>query len=149
MTLEGIKQFFIQIDEEEWKFETLCDIYNAFNVTQSVIFCSTKYKCYKYMIENRFSVIQMHQNISKQERGKIMADFRFGNYRVLITSDIFGSSIFLLSLQGFDIELISLIINYYITKLKDYIFTEFGRTNKFGRKSIAIFFYFKKIKKFI
>ena len=42
LTLEGIKQFFIHVEKEEWKFETLCDIYDTLTITQAVIFCNTK-----------------------------------------------------------------------------------------------------------
>jgi ATP-dependent RNA helicase len=44
LTLEGIKQFFIAIDKEEWKFDTLCDLYDSLTITQAVIFCNTKTK---------------------------------------------------------------------------------------------------------
>jgi ATP-dependent RNA helicase len=42
LTLEGIKQFFIHLEKEEWKYETLVDLYNTLTVTQAVIFCNTK-----------------------------------------------------------------------------------------------------------
>lgn len=44
ITLEGIRQFYIAIEKEEWKFETLCDLYDTVNITQAVIFCNTRRK---------------------------------------------------------------------------------------------------------
>jgi translation initiation factor 4A len=44
LTLEGIKQFYIAVDHEEWKFETLCDLYDTITITQAVIFCNTRNK---------------------------------------------------------------------------------------------------------
>ena len=44
LTLEGIKQFFVAIEKEEWKFDTLCDLYDTLTITQAVIFCNTKRK---------------------------------------------------------------------------------------------------------
>lgn len=44
LTLEGIKQFYVMIDREEWKFETLCDLYETLTITQAVIFCNTRRK---------------------------------------------------------------------------------------------------------
>ena len=44
LTLEGIKQFFVAVEREEWKFDTLCDLYDTVTVTQAVIFCNTKAK---------------------------------------------------------------------------------------------------------
>ena len=34
LTLEGIRQFFVAVDREEWKFDTLCDIYDTLTITQ-------------------------------------------------------------------------------------------------------------------
>ena len=42
LTLEGIKQFFISIEKEAWKLETLVDIYSKLQVNQSIIYCNTK-----------------------------------------------------------------------------------------------------------
>ena len=44
LTLEGIKQFFVAVEKEEWKFDTLCDLYDTLTITQAVIFCNTKKK---------------------------------------------------------------------------------------------------------
>jgi translation initiation factor 4A len=44
LTLEGIKQFYVNVDKEEWKLETLCDLYETLKITQSVIFANTRRK---------------------------------------------------------------------------------------------------------
>ena len=44
LTLEGIKQFYVMVEREEWKFETLCDLYDTLTITQAVIFCNTRRK---------------------------------------------------------------------------------------------------------
>jgi translation initiation factor 4A len=44
LTLEGIKQFYINVGREDWKLETLCDIYSTLTITQAVIFCNTRRK---------------------------------------------------------------------------------------------------------
>jgi ATP-dependent RNA helicase len=44
LTLEGIKQFFVAVEREDWKFDTLCDLYDTLTITQAVIFCNTKRK---------------------------------------------------------------------------------------------------------
>lgn len=44
LTLEGIKQFFVFVEREDWKFDTLCDIYDTLTITQAVIFCNTRRK---------------------------------------------------------------------------------------------------------
>src|SRR4029434_1660266 len=44
LTLEGIKQFFVAVEREERKFDTLCDLYDTLTITQAVILCNTKKK---------------------------------------------------------------------------------------------------------
>ena len=44
LTLEGIKQFYVNVEKEEWKFDTVCDLYETLAITQSVIFCNTRRK---------------------------------------------------------------------------------------------------------
>ena len=44
LTLEGIKQFFVAVEKEDWKFDTLCDLYDTLTITQAVIFCNTRRK---------------------------------------------------------------------------------------------------------
>jgi translation initiation factor 4A len=44
LTLAGLKQFYIALEHEEWKLDTLCDLYDTINITQSVIFCNTRRK---------------------------------------------------------------------------------------------------------
>ena len=40
----GIKQFYIAIEREEWKLETLIDLYKTLTITQAIIYCNTRRK---------------------------------------------------------------------------------------------------------
>ena len=44
LTLEGIKQFYVNVEKEDWKLDTLCDLYETLAITQSVIFANTRRK---------------------------------------------------------------------------------------------------------
>merc|ERR1712224_1061048 len=91
LTLEGIKQFFVAVEREEWKFDTLCDLYDSLTITQAIIFCNTRKKVEwlaEKMRENNFTVSSMHGDMKQKERDIIMAEFRTGNSRVLITTDV-------------------------------------------------------------
>lgn len=44
LTLEGIKQFYVAVEKEDWKLDTLCDLYESITITQAVIFCNTRRK---------------------------------------------------------------------------------------------------------
>lgn len=79
LTLEGIKQFFVAVEREEWKFDTLCDLYDTLTVTQSVIFCNTRRKAEwlaEKMRKNNFTVTVMHGDMVQREREEIMKNFR-------------------------------------------------------------------------
>jgi ATP-dependent RNA helicase len=82
LTLEGIKQFFIPVEIEDWKFETLCDLYDTMTITQAVIFCNTRVKVNwlaEKMIEANFTVASMHGDMKQSERDAIMQKFRSGD----------------------------------------------------------------------
>ncbi len=44
LTLDGIKQFYVGVDKEEWKLDTLCDLYETLTITQAIIYCNTRRK---------------------------------------------------------------------------------------------------------
>merc|ERR1719481_656854 len=96
LTLEGIKQFFVAVEREEWKFDTLCDLYDTLTVTQSVIFCNTRRKSEwlaEKMRKNNFTVTVMHGDMVQKEREEIMKNFRTCESRVLITTDLLARGI--------------------------------------------------------
>jgi ATP-dependent RNA helicase len=107
LTLEGIKQFFVAVEKEEWKFDTLCDLYDTLTITQAVIFCNTRQKVNwltEKMREANFTVSSMHGEMPQKERDAIMQEFRQGASRVLITTDVWA--------RGIDVQQVSLVINY-------------------------------------
>ena len=135
LTLEGIKQFFVAVEEEEWKFDTLCDLYDTLTITQAVIFCNSKKKVEwlgKKMRENNFTISVMHGEQSQKERDAIMNEFRSGNSRVLIATDIWG--------RGLDVQQVSLVINYDLPINRELYIHRIGRSGRYGRKGVAINF---------
>ena len=96
LTLEGIKQFFVAVEKEEWKFDTLCDLYDTLTITQAVMFCNTRKKVdwlTEQMRAANFTVASMHGEMPQKEREAIMNEFRQGTSRVLITTDIWARGI--------------------------------------------------------
>merc|ERR1739848_773627 len=91
LTLEGIRQFYIAIEKDEWKLETLCDLYETLTITQAIIYCNTRRKvdCLANEMEKRdFTVSTMHADLDQTARNLIMREFRSGSSRVLITTDL-------------------------------------------------------------
>ena len=135
LTLEGIKQFFVAVEKEEWKFDTLCDLYDSLTITQAVIFCNTKRKVdwlTGKMREANFTVSSMHGAMPQKERDAIMQEFRSGGSRVLIATDIWG--------RGIDVQQVSLVICYDLPTNRELYIHRIGRSGRFGRKGVAINF---------
>jgi len=135
LTLEGIKQYFVAVEREEWKFETLCDLYDTLTITQAVIFCNTRQKVdwlTEQMRKNNFTVASMHGDMPQEERDAIMTAFRGGEKRVLITTDIWA--------RGIDVQQVSLVINYDLPNNRELYIHRIGRSGRFGRKGVAINF---------
>merc|ERR1712181_122427 len=96
LTLEGIRQFYISVEREEWKLDTLCDLYETPTITQAVIFSNTRRKVdwlTEKMHQRDFTVSAMHGDMDQKERDVIMREFRSGSSRVLITTDLLARGI--------------------------------------------------------
>lgn len=135
LTLEGIKQFYISIDKQEFKFDTLCDIYEACSISQTIIYCNSKRgvdEVSKRLLDNNFSISSIHGEMSQSERNQIMSDFRSGTSRILISTDLLS--------RGIDVQQVSLVINYDIPNNPESYIHRIGRSGRYGRKGVAINF---------
>jgi translation initiation factor 4A len=135
LTLEGIRQFYVFVDKEEWKLETLCDLYETVSITQAVIFCNTRRKVdwlTDQMAKRKFTVSAMHGDMDQAQRDMIMREFRSGSSRVLITTDLLA--------RGIDVQSVSLVINYDLPSNRENYIHRIGRSGRFGRKGVAINF---------
>ena len=135
LTLDGIKQFYIALEREDWKLDTLCDLYETLTITQAIIFCNTRRKvdwlCDE-MSERDFTVSCLHGDMEQNERDLVMREFRSGSSRVLITTDILA--------RGIDIQQVSLVINFDLPMNRENYIHRIGRSGRFGRKGVSINF---------
>tara|TARA_B110000208_G_C11715281_1_gene410821 strand:+ start:149 stop:1309 length:1161 start_codon:yes stop_codon:yes gene_type:complete len=150
LTLEGIKQWYVGLTSEEDKYETLKDLYGMIGVGQSIIYCSYKRKV-EWLKDNltdeKYPVVCIHGEMSQEIRDNVMSDFRAGNSRILITTDLLA--------RGIDVHQVSLVINYDLPNDKESYIHRIGRSGRYGRKGYAINFvttqdsqYIKDIEKF-
>ncbi|KAK5848640.1 hypothetical protein PBY51_006236 [Eleginops maclovinus] len=133
LTLEGIRQFYINVEKEEWKLDTLCDLYETLTITQAVIFINTRRKVdwlTEKMQARDFTVSALHGDMDQKERDLIMREFRSGSSRVLITTDLLA--------RGIDVQQVSLVINYDLPTNRENYIHRIGRGGRFGRKGVAI-----------
>merc|ERR1712176_448072 len=135
LTLEGIRQFYVGIEKEGWKLDTLCDLYETLTITQAIIYCNTRrkvdYLCDK-MPERDFTVSTMHADMDQSERSLVMREFRSGSSRVLISTDLLA--------RGIDVQQVSLVINFDLPMSMENYLHRIGRSGRFGRKGVAINF---------
>lgn len=135
LTLDGIKQFYIALEREDWKLDTLCDLYETLTITQAIIFCNT---CRKVdwlrdeMSERDFTVSCLHGDMEQNERYLVMREFRSGSSRVLVTTDILS--------RGIDIQQVSLVITFDLPMNRENYIHRIGRSGRFGRKGVSINF---------
>ncbi|XP_028074210.1 eukaryotic initiation factor 4A-15-like isoform X3 [Camellia sinensis] len=135
LTLEGIKQFYVNVDEEERKFEALCNLCETMAITQSIIFVN---KCRKVdwlinkMRSRDHTVFGTHGAMDQNTRDIVMREFCSGSSRVLITTDILA--------RGIDVQQVSLVVNYDLPTQPDNYLHRIGRSGRFGRKGVAINF---------
>jgi len=135
LTLEGIKQYYVNVEKEEWKLDTLCDLYDTLNITQCVIFCNSRRKVDWLTDKLRsrdFTVSSTHGDLTSQEREVILSQFRTGSSRILITTDLLA--------RGIDVQQVSLVINYDLPRNLENYLHRIGRSGRFGRKGVAINF---------
>lgn len=133
LTLEGIKQFYIILNNEQDKYCTLIDLYQSLFIGQSIIYCNSKKKV-SWLTERLndigYSISSIHGDIPQKERDDIMIKFRKNITRVLITTDLLA--------RGIDVQQVSLVINYDLPRDRESYIHRIGRTGRYGRKGVAI-----------
>ena len=133
VTLDGIKQYYVDVENDEWKYDALADIYGNLTINQAIIYCNKRQKAEwlaDKMIANGFTLNCIHGDMDVAERKKRMQDFRSGNVRVLISTDLLA--------RGIDVQQVSLVINFELPPQRENYIHRIGRSGRYGRKGTAI-----------
>ena len=135
LTLDGIRQYYIDVVESDYKFDTLCDLYSILNVNQCIIYCNSRNSIIalkdKLECEN-FTVSYIHGEMTPADREKTMTDFRNGKTRILLSTDLLS--------RGIDVQQVSIVINYDVPSRVENYLHRIGRSGRYGRKGTAINF---------
>jgi superfamily II DNA/RNA helicase len=147
LTLQGIAQYYVNLNDDSEKYDTLKDIFATLTISQSIIYCNSTRRVddlEEAMLEDEFPVKKIHGKMTEADRKKTHAEFKSGSCRVLITSDLFS--------RGIDVQQVSVVINFDIPKSEYTYLHRIGRSGRWGRKGVAINFQTKydmeKLKKF-
>ena len=147
LTLEGIMQHLIALEDDSHKYNTMKDIFNMISVTQTIIYCNSIKRVTdltEAMIQDNFPVCCIHSGMEKSERDAAFRDFKCGKHRVLISSNV--------TARGIDVQNVGVVINFDVPKDVHTYLHRIGRSGRWGRKGVAINFVtrwdMKKIKEF-
>lgn len=134
MTTDNIEHALYQVAEIN-KFLLLKDVMVMENPDSCLIFCRTKERVDS--VYDRFKNLgypckKLHGGMEQDTRLEVMNDFRRGEFRFLIATDV--------AARGIDIENITLVINYDIPWDKENYVHRTGRTGRAGLTGKAITF---------
>jgi translation initiation factor 4A len=135
LTLEGIRQYYIAVDDDRQKYATLKNIFSYLSVSQCIIYCNSIKRVqdlYEAMTEDDFPVCRIHGNMEKSEREMAFNEFRNGKSRVLISSNV--------TARGIDIQQVNIVINFDLTKDVHTYLHRIGRSGRWGRKGVGLNF---------
>lgn len=135
LNLEGIKQYFVALPDDRAKYETLKDLFSHLTVNQCIIYVNSVNRVVELhdaMTGEGFSVCCIHSSMKKDDREKAFSEFRKGIYRVLISSNV--------TARGIDIQQVSTVINFDLSKCVHNYLHRIGRSGRWGRKGLAINF---------
>lgn len=133
LTLEGISQYYIAIDDDRHKYATLKDLYQVISMSQCIIYCNSVKRVadlYDAMMEDGFPVCCIHSSMDKKERDDAFSEFKTGKCRVLISSNV--------TARGIDVQQVSIVINFDVPKCVHTYLHRIGRSGRWGRKGVGI-----------
>lgn len=135
LTLKGIKQYYIALENDDHKFATLKDIFEQLTVSQCMIYCNTVQRVmdlYQAMMEDGFPVARIHSGMTEEERRTVYEEFKSGKHRVLISSN--------LTARGIDVQQVSIVMNFDLPQDVHTYLHRIGRSGRYGRKGVGINF---------
>ncbi|KAJ6440329.1 ATP-dependent RNA helicase DBP5 [Purpureocillium lavendulum] len=147
LTVKGISQMFIDCPDDNTRYEVLCKLYGLMTIGQSVIFVKTRESAneiQRRMVADGHKVSALHAAFDGNERDDLLAKFRSGENKVLITTNVLA--------RGIDVSSVSMVINYDIPMkgrgdsepdAETYLH-RIGRTGRFGRVGVSISFVYDK-----
>jgi len=132
LTLKGITQFYAFVQEKQ-KVHCLNTLFSKLRINQSIIFCNSTQRVEllaKKITELGYSCYYIHAKMAQAHRNRVFHDFRDGNCRNLVCSDLFT--------RGIDIQAVNVVINFDFPKMAETYLHRIGRSGRFGHLGIAI-----------
>ncbi|CAN9181782.1 unnamed protein product [Alternaria sp. RS040] len=142
LTIEGIKQLYIDIDKDNDKYATLLKFYGLMTQASSIIFVRTRRTAEELeqrMVAEGHKVAQLSGALEGADRDRVIDQFRSGEAKVLITTNVLA--------RGIDVQSVTMVINYDVPTMAngrdadpETYLHRIGRTGRFGRVGVALTF---------
>lgn len=132
LTLKGITQYYAFVEERQ-KVHCLNTLFSKLSINQSIIFCNSVHRVEllaKKITELGYSCFYIHAKMLQSHRNRVFHDFRNGNCRNLVCSDLFT--------RGIDIQAVNVVINFDFPKNSETYLHRVGRSGRFGHLGLAI-----------
>ncbi|WP_373399394.1 DEAD/DEAH box helicase [Algoriphagus halophilus] len=134
-TNENIEQGIIRVPEGKDKFILLADLFQDRSMDKVIIFTETKRladKLSKKLNQSGIKSGLIHGNKSQNFRNKTIEQFKSGETRVLVATDV--------AARGIDVADVSHVINYQLPMTMDSYIHRIGRTGRAGKTGHALTF---------
>eukprot|EP01087_Luapelamoeba_hula_P022239 TRINITY_DN7924_c1_g1_i1.p1 TRINITY_DN7924_c1_g1~~TRINITY_DN7924_c1_g1_i1.p1 ORF type:complete len:452 (-),score=81.39 TRINITY_DN7924_c1_g1_i1:38-1204(-) len=128
-----IQHYSVESNGEETRAETVLDLLGLVPSGCVLVFLETARKVdwfTEYAIRQNFTLSSFHEGISPEEANHVIKEFRSGNIRCLVTTPVLA--------QGFDLGMLSLIINYDTPRTPEDYLSRATRCGRFGRVGVVI-----------
>lgn len=132
LTLKGVTQYYAYVEEKQ-KVQCLNTLFSKLQINQSIIFCNSVNRVEllaKKITELGYSCFYIHAKMQQAHRNRVFHDFRNGDCRNLVSSDLFT--------RGIDIQAVNVVINFDFPKNSETYLHRIGRSGRFGHLGIAI-----------
>ena len=131
-TAPTVKQWLCPVDKKQ-KPALLQELIISNNWTQVLVFCRTKHGCNKlakWLVGGGISADAIHGNKSQGARTRALAQFKAGEVKVLVATDI--------AARGLDIDQLPQVVNYDLPNIAEDYVHRIGRTGRANQTGAAI-----------
>lgn len=132
LTLKGVTQYYAYVEERQ-KVHCLNTLFSRLQINQAIIFCNSVNRVEllaKKITELGFSCYYIHARMLQSHRNKVFHNFRNGDCRCLVSSDLFT--------RGIDIQTVNVVVNFDFPKFSETYLHRIGRSGRFGHLGLAV-----------
>lgn len=135
ISVDTIRNYYVDAQYEDNKYDILIDLYQKVSVCQAVIFVNSIRKAIEIsdqLTKEGHSVGTIHSRLNDIERSEILKAFRRTQTRILVATDIIS--------RGIDVQQVGLVINYDVPTDPEQYIHRVGRSGRYGKLGVAITF---------